>query len=82
MGTLPLDQCMNMPGADNEPLPDAWPFDFNDDKVATLADVLRYIGRIYVPAMYDVRNDFTANGTITLADVLQYIGMISKTCTP
>jgi hypothetical protein len=80
MGTNPLDACAANAGANNEAPPDAWPYDFNDDQTATLGDVLRYIGRISVPAMYDVRYDFNANGTITLSDVLRYIGKVNTNC--
>jgi len=85
MSTLQHDQCADTPGPDNDPLPDAWPFDFNDDKAATLADVLRYIGKVNTsppnPA-YNKRFDFNASSSITLSDVLQYIGVVNKTCTP
>ena len=83
MGTLPLDPCADTLGADNEPLPDAWPFDFNDDQKATLGDVLRYIGKVntFPPGPpYDARYDLNASNSITLADVLKYIAVMNLSC--
>ena len=85
MGTDPNDACANIPGADNEPPPDAWPFDFNDDATATLGDVLRYIGKIntFPPGPpYDPRFDLNVSNGITMVDVLRYIPVMGASCTP
>ena len=85
MGTAPLVLCAGTLGADNEPPPDAWPFDFNDDQKAMLGDVLRYIGRVNTSPPnpnYDVRYDLNASGNITLADPLRYIAVMNLSCAP
>jgi hypothetical protein len=85
MGTLPLDPCADTPVADNEPLPDHWPFDFDDNQRAGLADVLGYIpvfNSTYPNAPYDPRYDLDQSGGIRLADVLSYIPVFNKVCIP
>jgi CSLREA domain-containing protein len=85
MGTLPLDACADTPGVDDEPPPDAWPFDHNDDQRAALGDALQYTGKINTEPPgppYDERYDLNADDRISLADVLKYIGVMNLTCTP
>lgn len=79
IGTDSLVPCNNGAG-----LPD-WPPDFNDDRKATLADVLRLVpvfnsaapGPTYAP-----RFDLNADSSISLADALQYIPIFNGACTP
>ncbi|MCH8919987.1 MAG: hypothetical protein IIA23_04680 [Chloroflexi bacterium] len=85
MGTDFLDACMNTNTADDEGLPDTWPFDFNDNQRADLSDVLGYIpvfNSFFPIAPYDPRYDLDASGGITLADVLSYIPVFNLTCGP
>ena len=61
----------------------AWPYDFNDDQKATLADVLRYIGKVNTSPpnlIYDKRFDLNASNSITLSDVLRFIGKVNTSC--
>jgi hypothetical protein len=85
MGTLPLVHCAATNTANDEGPPDAWPFDFNDDQRAALADALRYIPvfNTFAPGPpYDQRFDLNADGGIGLGDVLKYIPVINMTCAP
>ena len=79
----PFFACAATPTADDEPEPDRWPFDFNDDQRAALGDVIRYIGVINTqdpdPA-YDQRFDFTGDGRIALADIFLYLPVFNTTC--
>ncbi|MCH7999341.1 MAG: S8 family serine peptidase [Chloroflexi bacterium] len=84
MGTLPQVACAANNVANDEGLPDAWPFDFNDNQRADLADVLGYIpvfNSFFPIAPYDPRWDLDASGGITLGDVLSYIPVFNLTCT-
>ncbi|MCH7999340.1 MAG: YncE family protein [Chloroflexi bacterium] len=85
VGTNAVDACANTPATDDEGLPDAWPFDFNDNQRADLSDVLGYIpvfNSFFPIAPYDPRYDLDASGGITLGDVLSYIPVFNLTCTP
>jgi hypothetical protein len=43
IGTDPIRRCAANATANNEPLPDRWPLDFNDDQRANTLDVLQYV---------------------------------------
>jgi hypothetical protein len=84
MGTDPDVRCMNTNTPDDEGMPDAWPFDRNDNQRADLADVLSYIpvfNSFFPIPPYDPRYDLDASGGITLADVLSYIPVFNLLCT-
>ena len=79
MGTLPGDPCA--------PPPDAWPFDFNDDQIADLSDVLQYntpglFGSVGPASPYEARYDLSGDVVIDLSDVLLYNtpGVFGATC--
>ena len=83
MGTDPLSDCAANNVAGNEGLPDAWPYDFNDNQRADLSDVLGYIpvfNSFFPIAPYDPRFDLDASGGITLGDVLSYIPVFNTVC--
>ena len=85
MGTAPLVACAADNTPDNEDPPDGWPFDFDDNQRAGLADVLGYIAvfNSFDPnPPYDPRYDLDQSGGITLADVLSYVPVFNLTCTP
>jgi hypothetical protein len=85
LGTNPLRHCAADSTPDNEPLPDAWPFDFNDDQLAGLADVSKYssvFGSHSPGPPYAVRFDLNGDGRITLPDVAQYSSVFGKKCFP
>ena len=75
--------CAADNGANNEGLPDRWPFDFDDNQRAALADVLAYIpvfNSTDPVAPYDPRYDLDQSGGIRLADVLSFIPVFNKLC--
>lgn len=83
MGTDPLSGCAATSTANDEGLPDAWPFDFDDNQRAALGDVLGFIPvfNSFDPnPPYDARYDLNASGGITLADVLSYIPVFNTLC--
>ncbi|MCH7999275.1 MAG: Ig-like domain repeat protein [Chloroflexi bacterium] len=83
IGTDPNNPCAANNVANNEGLPDHWPFDFNDNQRADLSDVLGYIPvfNSFAPGPpYDPRFDLDFSGGITLGDVLSYIPVFNLTC--
>jgi hypothetical protein len=80
LGTAAGSACAATPALNDEPPPDAWPFDFNDDQRVTTQDVLNLpaFGTKAGDSMFNPRADFNADGIITLPDVLAihaYFGM-------
>ena len=66
-------------GPDNDPSPDSWPVDFNDDQVVTGSDILK-LGSVFgsnelatPPPPYNARMDFNDDGLITGSDVLSSV---------
>jgi hypothetical protein len=82
LGTNPVDNCNEDSIPDNET--DAFPTDLNDNRLTSLADVLRYIpvfNTMGPNPPYNPRFDLNADGGITLADVLKFIPFFNKRCT-
>jgi hypothetical protein len=80
-GTLPNTACMVNATPNNEPTPDAWPVDNNDDRKAGLSDILAYIpvfGAIVPPG--PARFDINEDGTIGLQDILVFIPFYNLSC--
>jgi hypothetical protein len=83
IGTDPARHCAATSMHDDEPLPDAWPFDFNDDQLAGLADVSKYssvFGSHSPGPPYAVRFDLNGDGLIGLGDVAQFSSTFGKRC--
>ncbi|MDP2674298.1 MAG: choice-of-anchor Q domain-containing protein [Dehalococcoidia bacterium] len=81
--TDPNNACAVDNGTSNEGLPDHWPFDFDDNQRAALADVMGYIpvfNSFDPDPPYDPRYDLNQSGGITLADVMLYIPVFNLTC--
>ena len=83
VGTDPSRHCASTSTANDEPLPDAWPMDFNDDQRANLSDVLSFVpsfnSNVTTPN-YDKRHDVTGDGVINLSDVLRFSEVFNKQC--
>jgi hypothetical protein len=78
LGTDPVDDCPNSSSHD------AWPLDIDKNRTITVADVLKYSGRINaVPGLPNwwQRLDLNTDRAITAADVMKYAGKINQTCT-
>jgi hypothetical protein len=86
IGTVASSKCSATPAASDEPLPDAWPVDFNDNQLVNGADWLSFNSRFGSSAAvgppYDVRWDLNASGIINGADILQLNPFFGKRCSP
>jgi hypothetical protein len=93
IGTDPNDKCMNTSATNDEPLPDAWPVDFNDNQLANVADVLsfnfvfgqpttnppvNFAGTLTPVKRWDLNN----SGLVNLSDVLQFNPFFGLRCSP
>lgn len=85
IGTDPAAKCAATSAPDDEPLPDAWPVDFDDNQVVTLSDVTRLasvFGSSAPGPPYLPRLDMNADGKITLVDVTNFVPLFGKHCAP
>jgi hypothetical protein len=91
IGTDASRRCASTPAMNDEPLPDAWPMDFNDDQKVDLSDVLHYSPVFNTtqggpPGLgggsYAVRYDLNGDGKINLSDILHFPPFFNKSCTP
>jgi hypothetical protein len=84
MGTNPTVVCAATSAPNNEPEPDAWPVDMNDDQRATSIDVGQFVGRIggdIGETHYRARLDINADGHVTTVDVGTYVLWLGDNCT-
>ncbi len=83
IGTDPTRACASTPMPNDEPLPDTWPMDSNDDQLVGLSDVSKYSGVFgsHSPGPpYDVRFDLNGDGMITLPDIATFGQFFGKRC--
>jgi hypothetical protein len=80
VGTDPTRHCASTPAANDEPPPDKWPVDFNNDGKANLSDVLKYSPGPGAP--YNVRFDLNGDNRINLSDVLKFSPFFNQSCAP
>jgi Thrombospondin type 3 repeat/Cohesin domain len=83
VGTDPTRHCAATSTANDEPLPDAWPVDFNNDQKANLSDVLKYspVFNTTGPGLpYQKRFDLNGDNHINLSDVLKFIPFFNQSC--
>jgi hypothetical protein len=78
MGTDHLAACAITSTASDEPLPDAWPPDFNDDQVVNILDVLLVLPPFFGSTVaggppYTPRADLVPDGVINILDVLKVL---------
>jgi hypothetical protein len=86
MGTLTGDRCAANSGLNNEPPPDGWPADFNDNQFINTVDVGSMVS-VLGSTMgggppYNVRFDLNANGTINTVDVGRFVPVLGRPCVP
>jgi hypothetical protein len=90
IGTDATKQCAATPAMNDEPLPDAWPMDFNDDQKVTTGDVLHYTPVFNTTqggppgaggGSYAVRFDLNGDGKINTSDILHFSPFFNKSCT-
>ncbi len=84
IGTDGSDRCADTAAPNDEPLPNVWPVDFNDDQIVTGSDILKF-GAVFGSSApgppYDVRYDFNVDGWITGADILKFGRYFGESCT-
>ena len=81
--TLPQNSCCANSTPNNEPLPDQWPVDYNDDQRAALGDVLsinQFFNKCQATGGYDIRHDLNQDNCNTLADVLIFNQFFNRNC--
>ena len=86
VGTDPFEQCSADNTANNEPLPDKWPSDMNDNQRTNTLDVAFYVGNLNsqpVPGgpPYLVRLDLTTNGVVNTLDIAPFVQLLNEVCT-
>ena len=86
MGTLGNQSCAATPATSDEPLPDAWPLDFNDNQLANGADILAF-NPVFGSSLgggppYHPRFDLNGSGIINGSDILQFNAFFGKRCAP
>jgi hypothetical protein len=90
IGTDAARKCASTSMPNDEPLPDAWPMDFNDDQLVGLVDVSMYSSHFGAHASdppgtipsYAQRFDLNGDGRITLPDVSLFSSFFGKRCAP
>ena len=83
MGTDPLKPCAANSTGNNEPPPDRWPMDFNDNGNANSIDIGTYVPRLNSQAPgppYATRWDLDENGRINTVDVGKYVRVLNTSC--
>jgi len=90
IGTDPVLHCAQTQGVNNDPLPDVWPADFNDDRIANGQDTGKYggVGGSFNHPVSDgpfngipgERFDFSGNGIINGQDTGKYQAYFNKVC--
>jgi hypothetical protein len=89
LGTDPTLQCAANPGLNNEPLPDRWPADMNDNQVANTLDVGAFVFSLnsmndQTPPdpRWNQRHDFNGNGLINTQDIGAFVFVLNRSCSP
>lgn len=82
IGADPASPCPATALPNDEPV-DAWPPDFNDDRVVNIVDLLLFALRynsVEGDGKYDRRYDLSADGVINILDLWILAGYFGKTC--
>lgn len=93
IGTLANQKCSLTPATHDEPLPDAWPPDFNDNQIVNVGDIVAFnivFGQQTTnpPVTFAgtstpvARWDLNGSGLVNVSDVLQLNPFMFKRCTP
>jgi hypothetical protein len=83
IGSLAASGCAVDSAANNEPSPDAWPVDLNDNQVANTVDIGYFIPHLNASAgepAYAERFDLTHNGTINTGDIGKFVAYLNDSC--
>ncbi len=88
LGTDATEHCAATPAISDEPLPDAWPLDFDDNRLLDMGDALKYnlpygaVGPEGPATLYKQRLDLNADNVIDMGDVLQFNLVWGFICVP
>jgi hypothetical protein len=85
MGTDPTRQCASTPARNDEPLPDRWPVDFDDNQAVNGSDLLTFapvFGKSMGDPGYDARWDLSGDDKINGTDLLKVAPFFGKKCAP
>jgi hypothetical protein len=87
IGTDPLKHCAADGTQDNEPSPDAWPVDFNDNRIVNGQDVAKFQPAYNKPVsagpfggLPGQRFDFSGNNIINGQDIARFAAYYNKSC--
>ena len=87
LGTDPTQECAADNIHDNEPPPDRWPVDFNDDQLVSGGDFLVFApvyggisGQMPPDPRYNARFDLNGDGRISGGDFLVFSPFFGKRC--
>jgi hypothetical protein len=88
VGTSPTAHCSATGVANDEPDPDAWPMDFNDNRIVNGQDVAKFapaynksVSAGPFGGLPGVRFDYTGNNIINGQDVAKFSPFYNKACT-
>jgi hypothetical protein len=85
MGTDPVTHCAATSDRNDEPNPDRWPVDFDDNQSVNGSDLLAFapvFGAISPNPLYDARFDLNADGRIHGSDFLKLAPFMAHSCAP
>jgi Dockerin type I domain len=85
IGTDPNKGCAATAAPNDEPPPDAWPVDFNNDQVADLTDIFLIVPHLNTADTdpgSSTRFDLNGDGFINLDDIFKVIPFLNKSCAP
>jgi hypothetical protein len=93
IGTDATKHCMGTTGVHDEPLPDAWPPDFNDNQIVNVGDIVSFNTPFGQPTTNPPINfagtltpiarwDLNGSGLVNVSDVLQLNPFMFKNCQP
>jgi hypothetical protein len=87
IGTDPLAHCASTGAQNDEPSPDAWPVDFNDNRLVNGQDVAKFqpaYNKTVAGGPYGglpgERYDYSGNGIINGQDIAKFQPYYNKTC--
>lgn len=83
IGTVEFRQCASTPAANDEPVPDAWPADFDDNQLVNILDVGKFspmYGSAGPIPPYAARFDYNQDNLISILDVGLFASFFTKRC--
>jgi hypothetical protein len=85
MGTDPTLPCAATSVRNDEPLPDRWPVDLDDNQLINGSDLLMFapaFGGITPDPRYNARFDLNQDNKINGSDLLEIAPFFGKGCSP